>query len=114
MFSVQWGAGTLGRGQEFRYDMVIRLLDHPVTQGPASGVGGNPSGAVMAFWFYNCWTAAIGFGGLNSMGNDIFIHQMTVHHEGFDVFFGNDEAVNLTHANTLGGSAGGGGRRLIA
>jgi hypothetical protein len=106
MFSTQWGAGTLGTGAEFRYDMVIRILDHPVTQGPASGVAGGIQGAVMAFWFYNCWTAAIGFGGLNSMSNDIFIHQMQVHHEGFDVFFGNVDSVNLTHSgeNVLPGT----------
>lgn len=100
MFSVQWGNGSLPQNGQFRYDMVLRILDHPVTQGPQSGVGGSPSGAVMAFVFYNCFTAAIGFGGLNSMGNDIFIHQMTVHHEGFDVFFDN-EALTLTHGGGL-------------
>lgn len=97
MFAVQWGSGTIGAGQEYRYDMAVRILDHPVTQGAQSGVGGSPSGAVMAFAFYNCWTASIGFNGLNAMDNAILVHQMTVHHEGFDIFFGPAEAVTLSH-----------------
>jgi phage tail-like protein len=97
MFSVQWGQGTIGMGAEFRYDMAVRVLDHPVTDGGASGsVPGDYDGAVMGFMFYNCWTASVGFNNLSSMGNDVLIHQMTVHHEGFDVFFG-AEAKELTH-----------------
>ena len=37
MFTVQWGQGTIGFGEEFRFDMAVRILDHPVTDGPASG-----------------------------------------------------------------------------
>lgn len=102
MFAVQWGTGSIGVGQEYRYDMAVRILDHPVTAGAQSGVGGSPAGAVMAFAFYNCWTASIGFNGLNAMDNAIFVHQMTVHHEGFDLFYGPAEAVPLQH--TLTGS----------
>jgi phage tail-like protein len=90
MFAVQWGAGTIGVGQEFRFDMVVRVLDHPVTQGAASGVQGDPSGTVLAFKFYNAWCASVGFNGLNAMDNAIMVHQLTVHHEGFDVFFDAD------------------------
>ena len=98
MFSVQWGQGTIGLGEEFRYDMAVRVLDHPVTDGPASGSTGDLSGAVMAFAFYNCWTASINFNNLSSMENAVLVHQMQVHHEGFDVFFGNQEAQNLRHS----------------
>lgn len=100
MFAVQWGTGSLGLGQEYRYDMAVRVLDHPVTAGAQAGVGGSPSGAIMAWAFYNCWTASIGFNGLNAMDNAVLVHQMTVHHEGFDIFYGNAEAVALTHTNT--------------
>lgn len=102
MFSVQWGQGTIGFGEEFRFDMAVRVLDHPVTDGPASGSTKDTSGSVIAFSFYNCWAASVGFNGLNAMDNSVLIHQMTVHHEGFDVFFGNADAMNLTH----GGAAG--------
>ena len=107
MFSVQWGNGSIGMGEEYRYDMAVRVLDHPVTEGPQSGVGGSTSGAVMAFTFYNCWTASIGFNGFNAMDNAVLVHQMTVHHEGFDVFFGNSDSISLTH----GSGGGGGGNR---
>ena len=95
MFSVQWGQGTIGFGEEFRFDMAVRILDHPVTDGPASGSTKDTSGSVLAFAFYNCWAASVGFNGLNAMDNSVLIHQMTVHHEGFDVFFGNQDAANL-------------------
>lgn len=98
MFSFQWGSGTLGLGADFRYNMGVRVLDHPVTAGAASGTGGSASGAVLAFVFYNCWTASVGFNNLDSMGNSILIHQMTVHHEGFDVLWGNTDAVNLVNS----------------
>jgi phage tail-like protein len=98
MFSVQWGQGTIGMGEEFRYDMAVRVLDHPVTDGPASGSTGDTSGAILAFSFYNCWTASIGFNNLSSMENAVLIHQMQVHHEGFDVFYGAQDAANLRHS----------------
>lgn len=111
MFAVQWGTGSVGVGQEYRYDMAVRVLDHPVTQGAASGVQGSPEGAVMAFCFYNCWTASIGFNGMNAMDNAVLVHQMTVHHEGFDVFFGPQSAIHLNHS-TLSSGGGGGGSRV--
>lgn len=95
MFAVQWGAGTIGFQENFRYDMAVRVLDHPVTRGDAAGTGRSTSGAIMAFAFYNCWTGSVGFNNLDSMGNSILIHQMTVHHEGFETFFGNEDAQNL-------------------
>jgi phage tail-like protein len=104
MFAVQWGAGTIGMGEEFRYDMAVRVLDHPVTDGPASGSTRSTEGAVLAFAFYNCWTGSVGFNNLDSMGNSIMIHQMTVHHEGFEVFWGNADAQNLRNTRTPNGA----------
>lgn len=103
MFSVQWGQGTLGVGEDYRFNMAVRVLDHPVTEGAASGVQGKPDGAVMAFAFYNCWAASIGYNGLNAMDNAILIHQMTVHHEGMETFFGNQDALTLTNTATGAG-----------
>lgn len=102
MFSVQWGQGTIGMGEEFRFDMAVRILDHPVTEGPASGSTHDGSGAIMAFAFYNAWVASVGFNNLSAMDNAVLIHQMTVHHEGFETFFGNVDAQNLR--NTAAGA----------
>ena len=95
MFSWQWGNGTLAMNSEYRYDMAVRVLDHPVTRGIESGSTQTGAGAVMAFGFYNCWTASIGFNGLNAMDNSVLIHQMTVHHEGFEVFHGPQAVRNM-------------------
>lgn len=104
MFSVQWGQGTLGMGEDYRFNMAVRVMDHPVTDGAASGVQGKPDGAIMAFAFYNCWAASIGYNGLNAMDNAILIHQMTVHHEGMETYFGNQDALTLTHTATGAGA----------
>jgi phage tail-like protein len=100
MFSVQWGGGTIGMDEDFRFNMAVRVLDHPVTDGKTGSAAGGKdiSSAVIGFAFYNCWAGSIGFNGLNAMDNAILIHQMTVHHEGFDVYFGNHDAVALEHA----------------
>jgi phage tail-like protein len=99
MFAVNWGGGTLamleqGQISQYRYTLVVRVYAHPVTKGTASmSTRGDPfDGAVLAFKFVNCWTASVGFSGLNAQDNNILIHQMTVHHEGFDVLFGHSPA----------------------
>lgn len=98
MFNVQWGAldgltmDADGNISQFRYDLIVRVMGHPVTAGPASGgpegVTNNYEGAVLAYKFFNCWTASVGFSGLNASDNAIVVQQMTVHHEGFQVYFG--------------------------
>lgn len=108
MFNVQWGAldgltmDADGNISQFRYDLIVRVMGHPVTAGLASGgpegVTNNYEGAVLAYKFFNCWTASVGFSGLNASDNAIVVHQMTVHHEGFQVFFGHNNAVDALNA----------------
>jgi phage tail-like protein len=90
LFSVQWGEGNLDIGTQFRFITTVRVLDHPVTKGPASGSGGSDEGARLAFKFYNCWVGSVAFNDLDAAGNSVLISQMTMHHEGFDVFFNQD------------------------
>lgn len=100
MFAVNWGGGTLemtGEGaiSDYRYQLVVRVFAHPVTKDkPSMSPGSTYEGAVVAFKFENCWTASVGFSGLNAQDNNILIHQMTVHHEGFDVYWGHTAAAN--------------------
>lgn len=104
MFSVQHGGGTLGFSNgaidQYRYSLAIRVMGHPVTKGDESmsNVNNLFAGAILGFKFYNCWTASVGFSGLNAQDNNIVIHQMQVHHEGFDVFFGAQAARELRAA----------------
>lgn len=92
MFAVQWGQGNLDMGAEFRFDAVIKVLDHPVTKGQNSG--SNPTnraaGTVLAFKIYNAWVASVQFGGLNAGDNSVLVHNMTMHHEGLETMFGNE------------------------
>jgi phage tail-like protein len=97
MFAVQWGNGTIGAQTDYRFDMLIRVFDHPVTTGPGAAVRGDVSGAVLAYQVYNAWVANIAFSGLNAMDNAILVEQMTVHHEGLDVFWGTAETASLRH-----------------
>ena len=110
MFAVDWGNGALtfteGAISQFRYDLVVRVLGHPVTSGTASGHTGTYDGAVLAFQFFNCWTASVGFSGLNAQDNNILIHQMQVHHEGFEVYFGHQRAIGPTMATGQAAATG--------
>lgn len=89
MFAVQWGNGTIAFGEDYRFDMMIRVFDHPVTKAPyGASVNKDISGAVLAFRLNNAWVANVAFSGLNAMENAILVHQMTVHHEGMEVLWG--------------------------
>ena len=92
MFSFQWGAGTIGKGEDFRFEMLVRVLDHPVTRGTASGVQGSTDGAVFGYHVYNCWVGNASYGDLNAMDNQVLLHSITVHHEGIEPFYGDDAA----------------------
>ena len=96
-----------GRISKYRYTLVVRVMGHPVTKGAASMSQGvhNYDGAIMAFRFENCWTAAVGFGGLDAQNNGILVHQMTVHHEGFECFFGHNNAVILSNSIANAGTS---------
>ena len=110
MFAVNHGSGSLAFSEgditQFRYRLVVRVLGHPVTQGPASGNPRSYDGAILAFEFINCWTASVGFSGLNAQDNNILIHQMQVHHEGFEVYWGHQQAINLTPATGQAAATG--------
>lgn len=100
MFSVQWGNGSIGLNDDYRFDMLIRVFDHPVTKGDGAAVRGDTRSAVLAFQVYNAWVANVAFSGLNAMDNAVVVQQMTVHHEGLDVFWGPAETAALRHGST--------------
>ena len=90
MFSVQWGAGhhRHGRGVPLRHGGACpRPPGHRRTQPPARPVThrvpSSPSPSTTA------GRRSIGFNNLSAMENAVLVHQMQVHHEGFDVFYGN-------------------------
>lgn len=92
LFALNWGGGTLRPGDDFRFDVIIRVLDHPVTSGPASGSANSPDGARLAGKAYNCWISAFALGDLNAGDNAILVQQITVVHEGFALAWGSPAA----------------------
>lgn len=90
IFSVQWGQGNAGYRDEFRCDATITVLKHPITKW-SPGAEGDPtvlSSAGMRFEVYNCWPGSIQHNDLNAGDNSIMISTMTLHHEGWEAFYG--------------------------
>lgn len=79
------GGSTRTAAQNFRCDLEIQVLSHPI---PASGTGDNAATTdhtAMRFHVYNAWPTAVAYSDLNAGDNALFVEQMTLVHEGFDV-----------------------------
>lgn len=93
--------GTTSRvGENFRVDVEIQVLTHPI-----AGSGGandeltsaNYKDHVSArFQVYNAWPTAVAYSDLNAGDNALFVEQLTLVHEGFDMTWGRD----LTESGT--------------
>jgi len=76
LFTVLQGSGPAVDGNNFRWSVLIQILDHPVT---AANV------AVKAeFKVYNAWPTSIAWSDLDAGANQLFISQLVLAHEGFD------------------------------
>ena len=89
--TVQGNATTGGQNENFRVDLEIAVLSHPI---PGSGGGVELTGGVngtsgdhvaMRFKVYNAWITSLAYSDLNAGDNAILVEQMTLVHEGFDV-----------------------------
>lgn len=90
IFAVQWGEGNAGFDDDFRCDIIVSVLKHPVTKFSTGGEG-DPSSqlsAGMAMRFFNCWPGGVAYNDLNAGDNSIMITNMQIHHEGFQPVFG--------------------------
>lgn len=87
IFFVKAGGGLNNGSVDFRTDILVDVLDHPVTQGQVTmlTLGAiNPSVRV-SFKFYNCWISQLSYSDLEAGGNGILVTQMEIMHEGFDI-----------------------------
>jgi phage tail-like protein len=85
--TVQGGGSTRSANTNFRCDLEIAVLSHPI---PAAGETAQnaPSSTdhvAMRFNVYNCWPTSVAYSDLNAGDNALFVEQMTLVHEGFDV-----------------------------
>jgi len=92
--TVQAGGSTLALGKNFRCDIEIAVLNHPVpSQGAnvTSGtgvVGAATDDVAMRFRVYNAWPTTVAYSDLNAGDNALYVEQMTLVHEGFDLNWG--------------------------
>lgn len=101
---VNGGAGQAGvaganSSYDFRCDVTIRVLQHPmagsatgtVPSTPETVAAGTESDLVaMRFKVYNAWPTALAFSDLNAGDNALLVEQMTLVHEGFDMRWAKD------------------------
>jgi phage tail-like protein len=82
IFSVVQGGGlfSLADGRDFRSSIDIKVLAHPHTNQKNVGTP-------VKAWFkvYNAWPASIGFSDLDAGGNAVFMEQMVLQHEGWNL-----------------------------
>lgn len=86
--TVQGGAGANVQAENFRCDIEIEVLSHPIagSGGTTALTGTNYQDHVaMRFMVYNAWPTAVAYSDLNAGDNAIFVEQMSLVHEGFDV-----------------------------
>jgi phage tail-like protein len=78
-FTVQQGTGTWDNSQDFRANVDILVLEHPVT---------TPTAAVKAaFRVYNAWPTQVSFNDFDAANNMFMVTQLTLAHEGWMVNF---------------------------
>lgn len=96
LFSVVAGNGTGKRANNFRSNMEILVLDHPVTDDTDNSNNGKAvqTDVKMRFKVFRCWPTHIGYTDLNAGENALFIEQLTLMHEGFDVSWGSAPVQN--------------------
>ena len=85
--TVSGGGSTRAASDNFRVDMEIAVLSHPV---PSAGETPQDTPAssdhvAMRFNVYNAWPSSVAYSDLNAGDNALFVEQMTLVHEGFDV-----------------------------
>lgn len=99
--TVQGGGSTRGVNENFRCELDIQVLSHPIPS--AASPNSQQSGDVtakdhtaMRFRVYNAWPTSVAYSDLNAGDNALFVEQMTLVHEGFDVKW----APDLTEAGS--------------
>lgn len=81
----------------FRCDIEIEVLSHPIASGITGTQGTDAAGnatqqdhVAMRFRVYNAWVTSVAYSDLNAGDNAILVEQMALVHEGFDVHWAPD------------------------
>jgi phage tail-like protein len=93
------GNTTRAVDQNFRCDLEIAVLSHPIPGSPNANDTTTTSQdhVAMRFKVYNAWPTSVAYSDLNAGDNALFVEQMTLVHEGFDIKWAADyNDVNTT------------------
>ena len=94
LFATVQAGTTSTTGENFRADIEIEVLTHPI-----AGSGGGNTELTTAnykdhvsarFQIYNAWPTSVAYSDLNAGDNALFVEQLTLVHEGFDMKWGQD------------------------
>lgn len=84
--TVNGGGTTRAITDNFRCDLEISVLSHPIPKTGEDDVNSSDSDHVAAkFRVYNAWPTSVAYSDLNAGDNALFVEQMTLVHEGFDI-----------------------------
>jgi phage tail-like protein len=82
IFAVTQGsANTVGAGNDFRRNLEVDVMGHPVTSGAVP--------VLVRFYVYNAWPTSVAFSDLDAGANQLMISQMSLAHEGWDYSLSN-------------------------
>lgn len=101
--TVQSTGANRSTATNFRVDLEIEVLSHPVASEAVTPAGTNAAGLAIQtdhvakrFKVYNAWITALAYSDLNAGDNAILVEQMTLVHEGWDTI----DATDITMAGT--------------
>lgn len=114
--TVQGGGSTLSATANFRCDIRIDVLQHPIASSNAvsdqsglstgSGLSVNTSLSkdviAQSFYIYNAWPTSISYSDLNAGDNALLVEQMSLVHEGIDIAWGTTYGTSV-EVNTFNG-----------
>lgn len=87
--TVQGGPEATNIGaNNFRCDIEIKVLSHPIAGGGVEDSSSATDHVAQRFYIYNAWITSLAYSDLNAGDNAIFVEQMTLVHEGFDMSWG--------------------------
>jgi phage tail-like protein len=102
--TVQAGGSTLPTSRNFRCDLEIAVLNHPIPSAGANVVTGVNTGkeeVAMRFKVYNAWPTTVAYSDLNAGDNALYVEQMTLVHEGFDLNWGTVDTTTKTFSSAI-------------
>jgi phage tail-like protein len=99
LFATVQGGTTRGVAQDFRCDIEIKVLAHPIPTVAEAKEGVDD--VAMRFKVYNAWPTAVAYSDLNAGDNSLFVEQMTLVHEGFDASWSTFNAGVFTPAPAI-------------